>query len=151
MEGPDGMLLVQNRRRNGRIDWSTPGGVIDAGESLTEGLTREVLEETGIRVTDWSGPIYEVRAEAPELGWRLRAEVHLAVSYAGELVVADPDGIVVDACFTPRGGCPDLLAAAPRWVREPLLDWLSSRWDAARTYTYRVDGADLGSLSVTRL
>ena len=27
--GPEGVLLVKNRRRNGRHDWSPPGGVID--------------------------------------------------------------------------------------------------------------------------
>ncbi|MEJ7583197.1 MAG: NUDIX hydrolase [Acidimicrobiales bacterium] len=151
VEGPAGLLLVQNRRRNGMVDWSTPGGVIDAGESLMEGLTREVREETGLQVSDWSGPVYEVQAEAPDLGWRLRVEAHLAVDYAGDLVVDDPDGIVVDACFTPPGGCQGRLAGAPRWVREPLTDWLTQRWVAARTYRYRVDGTDLATLGVTRL
>jgi ADP-ribose pyrophosphatase YjhB (NUDIX family) len=51
IRGADGVLLVQNRRRNGRHDWSPPGGVIDHGETLLEGLTREVVEETGVQVT----------------------------------------------------------------------------------------------------
>ena len=33
----DGVLLVQNRRRNGSHDWTPPGGVIDEGESLLDG------------------------------------------------------------------------------------------------------------------
>jgi len=43
IEGPDGILLVQNRRRDGSLDWSTPGGVIEVheGESVVDGLTRE--------------------------------------------------------------------------------------------------------------
>src|SRR3954469_26001945 len=51
------LLLVQNRRRNGALDWSPPGGVIEIadGESLLDGLTREVEEETGLRVTEWIG------------------------------------------------------------------------------------------------
>ncbi|HEX7167060.1 MAG TPA: NUDIX hydrolase, partial [Acidimicrobiales bacterium] len=78
VEGPDGLLLVQNRRRNGSLDWSTPGGVIEVadGETVIDGLTREVWEETGITVTGWEGPVYEVEAEANDLGWRLRVEVH---------------------------------------------------------------------------
>src|SRR3546814_17165771 len=64
----EGLLLVQNRRRNGAHDWTSPGGVIDEGESLIDGLTREVREETGLRVTEWSGPLYEVRCRAPDLG-----------------------------------------------------------------------------------
>lgn len=31
--GDDGVLLVANRRRNGDVDWSTPGGVVDPGET----------------------------------------------------------------------------------------------------------------------
>lgn len=34
IEGPEGLLLVQNRRRDGRLDWSSPGDpdgiVVDA-------------------------------------------------------------------------------------------------------------------------
>ena len=72
---------------------------------LIEGLTREVEEETGLRVTEWAGPVYEVRCEAPDLGWRLRVEAHVAVRYEGELRVDDPDGIVVDARFVDVGAC----------------------------------------------
>jgi len=151
IEGPGGVLLVQNRRRGGRVDWSPPGGVIDAGETLIEGLTREVLEETGFAVTEWDGPVYEILAEAPDLGWRLRVEAYRAVTFTGELVVDDPDGIVVDACFTPAHGCDDLLAQAPQWVREPLVEWLADRWETSRAYRYRVEGTDLATLAVTRI
>ena len=103
----EGVLLVQNRRRNGSHDWTPPGGVIDEGETLLDGLTREVEEETGLRVTEWAGPVYEVRCEAPDLGWRLRVEAHVAVAYEGELHVDDPDGIVVDARFVDVDTCGD--------------------------------------------
>ena len=95
----DSVLLVQNRRRNGTHDWTPPGGVIEEGEPLIEGLTREVEEETGLRVRTWVGPLYEVRCLAPDMGWRLRVEVHQALEFEGELRVDDPDGIVVDARF----------------------------------------------------
>src|SRR5207244_3645350 len=105
------LLLVQNRRRNGSLDWSTPGGVIEIadGESVVDGLTREVEEETGIHVCDWHGPVYEVEAVAAGLGWSLRAEIHRAIEWSGELVVDDPDGIVVNARFVPVGTAPDYL------------------------------------------
>ncbi len=156
IEGPDGLLLVQNRRRNGSLDWSPPGGVIEVadGESLLDGLTREVEEETGVRVTEWDGPVYEVRAEAVDLGWRLRAEVHVAVAYEGDLRVEDPDGIVVDARFVHLEECASHLEACHPWVREPLAEWLTARWttaDRPPAFGYRVDGADLATLVVTRL
>jgi 8-oxo-dGTP diphosphatase len=153
IEGPEGLLLVRNRRRDGSHDWSTPGGVIDPGESVRAGLTREVREETGLTVTDWEGPIYEVDAVAPDLDWHLRVEVHRAVAYEGLLAVADPDGIVVDARFVAvDGGCP-LLDGAHQWVVEPLRAWLGERWglDDRRGFRYEVTGADRRSIVVVRV
>ena len=43
-------LLVANRRRDGRVEWTPPGGVVDRGEVSEEALSREVLEETGLIV-----------------------------------------------------------------------------------------------------
>ena len=151
IEGPDGVLLVQNRRRNGRHDWSPPGGVIDEGETLIEGLAREVVEETGLIVTGWEGPIYEIVAEAPGLGWTLRVEAHRALVVEGELVIDDPDGIVVDARYVAVDACEVHLDGNHPWVVEPLLDWLTAPWEGRRSYAYRVDGTDFASLVVTRI
>lgn len=150
VEGPGGLLLVRNRRRNGALDWSPPGGVIDAGESVIEGLTREVAEETGLTVSAWSGPAYEIEADAPDLGWTLRVEVHIATEVSGELTVDDPDGIVVDARYVAGIDCADHLVDAHPWVREPLADWLHERWDGSRRFGYRIGGTDLTSLRVVR-
>lgn len=148
---PEGVLLVRNRRHTGLHDWTPPGGVIDAGEALVEGLTREVVEETGLRVTAWHGPLWEIRVEAPGLGWRLRVEVHRADAFEGELVLADPDGIVVDACFVPPDDAPSRLAGSHPWVVDPLVEWLAAPWTDLRTYRYEVDGDDMATVTVTRV
>jgi 8-oxo-dGTP diphosphatase len=146
-----GVLLVQNRRRDGRLDWSPPGGVIDAGESLLAGLTREVEEETGLRVRGWAGPAYRIEATAPDMGWSLRVEAHEAQGFDGEIHVDDPDGIVVAARFVGPDECADLLERSPRWVREPLCTWLDDRAHGAR-HAYRVEGVlGAGPLSVERV
>jgi 8-oxo-dGTP diphosphatase len=148
--GDEGLLLVRNRRRSGDHDWSPPGGVIDAGETVLDGLTREVEEETGLVVASWRGPAYQVEVEAPGLGWHLRVEAHVAVEFSGGVRVDDPDGIVVDAGFVAPGDCGDRLAGAHRWVEEPVAAWLAEQWDAAPTFRYHVDGDDARRAVVTR-
>ncbi len=41
------ILLMKNARRG----WEFPGGMIEEGENVIDGLEREILEETGIRAT----------------------------------------------------------------------------------------------------
>ena len=45
----DGRVLVIQRRDNGQ--WEAPGGVLELGETLEQGVQREVTEETGVQVT----------------------------------------------------------------------------------------------------
>ncbi|HSS12166.1 MAG TPA: NUDIX hydrolase [Acidimicrobiales bacterium] len=153
VEGDDGLLLVQNLRRNGSLDWSTPGGVIEIadGEDIVDGLTREVAEETGIVVNEWIGPIYQVEAVAEGLGWALRAEIYRAAGWTGSVVVEDPDGIVVDARFVPVDACDRYLEGCHPWVREPLGAWLVERWEENRHYRYRLDGDAPGSITVVKV
>ena len=147
------MLLVENLRRNGTSDWTPPGGVIDEGEAVVDGLRREVSEETGLSVLRWHGLLYRIDAEAPDLGWHLRVEVHRAAEAAGEVAVgADPDGIVIGSAWVAHTECARLLGDGHPWVREPLLEWLTDRWDAdePRTFRYLIRGTGLDDLTVQR-
>lgn len=149
-----GVLLVRNRRRGGVEDWSTPGGVIDDGESVLDGIAREVHEETGISVTEWSGRLYTVRVHAPDLDWTLAVEVWEASTITGELSCgSDPDGIVVGADFHQPDTARSLLEAAPRWVGEPLLHHIDPAAIAARAqqYAYSIYGQVLAELRVERV
>lgn len=44
----DGRVLAIQRNDNGR--WVPPGGVLELDESPAEGVAREILEETGVKV-----------------------------------------------------------------------------------------------------
>ncbi|HEX4758373.1 MAG TPA: NUDIX hydrolase [Terracidiphilus sp.] len=44
------ILLVRRGRQPLKGQWSLPGGLLELGESLTAGVAREVLEETGLIV-----------------------------------------------------------------------------------------------------
>ena len=145
------ILMVHNHRRGGRTDWSTPGGVIDEGETVLEGLTREVQEETGLAVQDWSGPVYTVSAEAIDMNWTLGVEVHLAESYSGELHIDDPDGIVRAAEWVQREDIAELLDGQQLWLREPLMGYLNDDGPKSGEYNYRIYGSSHSELRVERI
>ena len=44
------VLLVRRGQEPSKGKWSLPGGVLELGESLIEGVVREVREETGLEV-----------------------------------------------------------------------------------------------------
>jgi 8-oxo-dGTP diphosphatase len=152
IEDAGSLLLVANRRRNGVVDWSPPGGVIDPGEAGLGALTREVVEETGLRVHEWSAPVYEVTVDFGSRGGELLVVVHRALRWEGDIVIDDPDDIVYEAAFHENEACHERLCSSPAWVADPLCDWLTERFTELRTYAYRVvGGADLSTLEVERL
>lgn len=121
----DGLVLVCNRRRDMSVEWTPPGGVIDRGETLLQGLAREVLEETGLVVETWRGRSYTVSVDAPDMGWRLEVEAWEAAAVCGDVVLADPDGIVEQVRHATLAEAPGLLQASPPWVHTPVADWLN--------------------------
>jgi len=44
------VLLVQRGHAPMQGEWSLPGGALEVGETLEEGVRREVLEETGLSI-----------------------------------------------------------------------------------------------------
>ena len=52
------VLLVRRDTEPLRGEWSVPGGMLELGETLRDGVAREVLEETGLQVE--AGEVLEV-------------------------------------------------------------------------------------------
>jgi 8-oxo-dGTP pyrophosphatase MutT (NUDIX family) len=123
--------------------------VIEPGESVLDGLEREVLEETGLVVASWAQRSYTVVVEAPDMGWQLRVEAWEAQSVLGDIATNDPDGIVEDARYVPDGDAPGLLAASPPWVHVPLGDWLGGAVQEA--YRFALRGTQRRAEAVERL
>ncbi len=114
------VVFVQNRRRNGSLDWSTPGGVVDPGEQVLEALGREVVEETALTVAGWSPLLYTVDVDFIGRDLTLHAQIFVAQGYAGSLHIDDPDEVVVDGRWVGHEEALALLDHSPQWVAQPL-------------------------------
>jgi 8-oxo-dGTP diphosphatase len=147
--GADGLILVCNRRRDRSVEWTPPGGVIDAGETMLQGLTREVREETGLVVSSWAQCCYTVIVDAPDMGWRLRVEAWEADQVDGDVVIDDPDGIVEQVRHVSSPEAVALMQASPPWVHAPVGDWLAG--DVAEDYHFVLHGVQRRNAHIERL
>ena len=99
------VLLIKRRFEPLAGRWSLPGGALEVGETLAEGLAREMKEETGLDVQ--VGPVVDVfdRITRDEQGrarfhyvlvdflCAVRAGAPVAGSDVSEVALADPDGL----------------------------------------------------------
>ena len=83
----DEILLVKRGSEPGLGKWSIPGGSLEIGETLEEGLKREVREETGlqIEVGRLAGIGDLIVSDQGVLKWHYLLINYLAVATGGEL------------------------------------------------------------------
>jgi 8-oxo-dGTP diphosphatase len=105
----DGEVLIV-RRANPPLqgEWSIPGGALDLGEKLRDGIAREVLEETGLDVE--VGPVLDVFDSIfPDSAGRTKYHY-----------------VLIDYLCRPRSGTPTAASDASelRWARPEELEAL---------------------------
>ena len=109
--GEPAVLLIRRAQEPLKGEWSLPGGAVELGETLEAAIRREVLEETGLKVTVQRltgvyknlshgivALVYRCRpadgvthptAEAREVRWMTREEVQSAMNAAFAVRVLD--------------------------------------------------------------
>ncbi|MDO5641851.1 MAG: NUDIX hydrolase [Paracoccus sp. (in: a-proteobacteria)] len=97
------LLVVNAWPDEGSDLWCLPGGGVEAGASLPENLTRELAEETGLRIC--VGAVILINEfRDPASGYH-QVEVIFRATLAGDgpdLVLEDPEGVVNRARWVTR-------------------------------------------------
>ena len=115
------LLLVRQAGPGEEPHWSLPGGILEDGELVSEGLAREVGEETGIRILELGALAYAVqldsrrpprfrRSTGAEVGFLATIWTFEVGSWEGDVRARDPDGVVLEAVFVPRTEAVERLA-----------------------------------------
>ncbi|MBF6595427.1 MAG: NUDIX hydrolase [Thermaceae bacterium] len=132
------LLVANDWSRRGKVRYTLPGGMVEAGESILAAIAREVAEETGLRVKGVEHLAYVLQVEDARKAERTVAMAFRA-SYEGLLNPRDPDGHIVEArFFTPEEVSVKLEDHRP--LAEPLLDYL--RGERGRFYAYSSWGGE---------
>jgi len=116
--------MVRQAARGEEPPWSLPGGALEDGELLHEGLEREILEETGLRIGSLGRLAFVLqfdnrlpeqlhRSRGPGRGYHVTVWTFEVDAWDGELEPVDPDGLVSEAHFVPVADAIAHLEAVP--------------------------------------
>lgn len=95
------LLMVRQAGPGEEPVWTVPGGRDEPGEFVTEALRREVLEETGIAVTDPGKVAFTAQVDHRRDGWFATVWTWDVAAWEGEVRPQDPDGFVLEAAWLP--------------------------------------------------
>jgi ADP-ribose pyrophosphatase YjhB (NUDIX family) len=103
------ILLLRHRLWPAYRAWGLPGGYVNSGERLEDGVAREIREETALEV-EVAGPPLHVAS-----GFRHRVEAYYAARIVGGRLDLDPAEIL-EARWCPLDALPDEMSPRLRAV-----------------------------------
>jgi 8-oxo-dGTP diphosphatase len=144
--GQDILLVCEQGPNDDSPRWSFPGGRVEENESLHDALCREVLEETGLEVQK-RGRLVNL-CTLLDSGASYTCAVYEVDSWRGEQAPADPDGLVLEACFLSPADAIDLVEQRPELPRkEPVIAYLRGEVRETESWVYsRLPDASWGFL-----
>ncbi len=135
----DRILLVEQQGPSDLTStWSLPGGMVHAGELLSEALAREVREETGLALEELGALAYitqNIEGDQPSVAF-----VFEVGRSRGELRIGDPDGLILRAVFLPLAEGMQALQGLP-WpiMRDPVIAYLTGRAEAGSLWVCQAE------------
>lgn len=137
------LLVHQFRKQDPYPNWFLPGGRLEHGELIGEGLAREVREETGLDVIEVGPLAYVTQTLDTRESTQSLAFVFEIDDWIGEVKVDDPDGVVSEARFCSLDEALALLEKMP-WhsMRVPLQAYLRDEHRAGTVWMYANRGEE---------
>jgi ADP-ribose pyrophosphatase YjhB (NUDIX family) len=120
----EGEILLVRHEKNGKSYWLLPGGGVDFGETVEEGLRREFLEEVGLQVT--VDRLVMVHDSIPPDRHRQVLNLTFLVDCPKPEVKVGTDGVLKDARFHPLAAL-ESLTLYPN-IKIELMEGLKRGW-----------------------
>jgi 8-oxo-dGTP diphosphatase len=119
--------------------WVLPGGLVEAGELIVEGLRREAREEAGVVVESIAHLACCCHIDRPALNNQVLALIFEIDLWHGPLQIQDPDGEVLAVEITPLAEAIHRLATNGGWpgIQTPLLAYLRGEAGPGSAWFYR--------------
>jgi 8-oxo-dGTP diphosphatase len=136
----DHIVMVQQQTpHNNETYWVLPGGLVEAGELITDALVREVQEEAGVQVNVIGRLVSLSQIDRPAYAAQTLAFLFEIADWQGVLQCLDPDGEVLCVELVPQTEAISRLQRNGSWpgIQEPLLAYLRGEMQAGAMWFYR--------------